>query len=152
MKMKKYNIFLFILNILLLYSLCKEDDYIDEIIENYEIKYEESFRKFLKGYLKEKNLLESDRLIEPKEMKKIFIDIMFEGTTLEEADDFTKEINEELSRIFIKKYYKKNTIIRGKDIYDLINIKEIQEKYYQLNGELPIYDDEDNGDLFNNDL
>ena len=149
MKIKIFN-FILIFVILLLYSFCKEDDYIDEIIQNYDLKFEESFRKSLKSYLTEKNLLESDRLIEPEEMKKIFIDLMQIGA--DEVDDFTKEINEELSRIFIKKYYKKKEIIRGKDIYDLININEISEKYYQLNGELPIYDDEDNLDSFNDGL
>ena len=149
--MKKFILILIIFLLLIIYSICKDDDNIDEIIENYDLKYEESLRKFLKNYLIENNLFDSDRLIEPEEMKKIFLDIMLEGNSIDEVDDYTKEINEELANIFIKKYYKSNKIIRGKDIYDLINFNEISLKYYQLNGEIPIYDDED-GNNFNDDL
>ena len=76
--------------------------------------------------------------------------MMLEGSSIDEVDDYTQDITKELANIFIKKYYKKKKEIRGKDIYDLININEITQKYYQLNGEIPIYDDDDDG--YFNDL
>ena len=147
--MKNKYIYIYIIFSLILQFECMNDDDIDEIIKNYDLKYEESLRKFLKNYLIENNLLTNDRLIEPDEMKKIFFEIMLEGGNVEEIDDYTKYIYEELTRIFINKYYKRKKIIRGKDIYDLIDINEISQKYYQLNGEIPFYDEDDdiNGDL-----
>ena len=78
--------------------------------------------------------------------------MMLEGASIDKVDEYTREINLELARIFVEKYYKKRKEIRGKDIYDLININEITQKYYQLNGEIPIYDDDDDEGYFKSDL
>ena len=147
--MNKYFISVYILSLLIHFQ--NNNDYIDDLLENYDLKYEESLKNFLKNYLIEKKLLESDELIKPDEFKQIFIDMMLEGTPPDEVDDYANGMNEELARIFIQKYYKRKKEIRGKDIYDLINIKEIKDKLYQLNGEIPFYDEDDFGN-YNNDL
>ena len=85
-------------------------------------------------------------------MRKIFIDIMLRGASIDEVDDYTREMNEELARIFLKKYYKKRKEIRGKDIYGLINLNEIEQKYYQLNGEIPFFDEDDDFNPYADDL
>ena len=148
--MSNYFIFFYIFALLIQFH--NNNDYIDDILENYDLRYEESLKKFLKNYLIEKNLLESEKLIKPDEFKKIFIDMMLEGTSPDEVDDYANAMNEELAGIFIHKYYKRKKEIRGKDIYDLINTKEIMEKSYQLNGEMPFYDEDDDFGNFNDDL
>ena len=149
--MSKFLIYFYIFSLLIQFQ--KNNDYIDDILENYDLKYEESLKNFLKNYLIEVNLLDSEELVKPDEFKKIFINMMLEGASPDEVDDYANGMNEELARIFIHKYYKRKKEIKGKDIYDLINIKEIMEKYYQLNGEIPIYDeDDDDFGSYNNDL
>ena len=148
----KKKISFFIIIIVLIVNIYNKNDDIDDLIENYDLKYEEYLKNFIKNYLKENDLLENERLIGPGEMKKIFIDIMMEGISIDDVDEYTKEMNEELARIFIPKYYSKKKEIRGKDIYDLIDINEIKQKYYQLNGEIPFIEDDDNDNIYNNDL
>ena len=114
------------------------------------LKYEESLRSYIKTYLTKNKLIESDRTIKKEEMKKIFIDIMEQGVSKEEINDNIKYINEELANVFVNKYYKKRKEIKGKDIIDLININDINQKYYQLIGEIPFFDEEDND--FDSDL
>ena len=149
--MNKIHLFFIILISLILLIQCETND--KNILEDdFDIEHlqEESFNKFKKTYLTERNLIGSDVLIKREEMKKIFIDIMNQGVAPEETDDYTKDLNEELAKIFINKYYKKRKEIRGKDIYDLIDYYSINQKYYQLIGEIPFYDEEDEN--FGSDL
>ena len=143
----------FILNIILfeLFSSINVDE-IDEMIKNYDIKYEESQRIFAKEYLINKNLFDNDRLIGQGELRKILIDIILKGGSLSDLDDEGKFIYEELARIFAQKYYKRKKEIRGKDIYNLIDINEINKKYYQLNGEIPIFDEDEELNFINEEL
>ena len=140
--MNKFYIFIFIIFLYILPIVLSKTNYIDDFLDDIDIKHENSLKKYLKKYLKNKNLLESDKIIEPEYMKKIFIEVMLEGAPLDEIDAQTKEIYLELANIFIEKYYENKNDIRGKDIYDLINIKEISQKFYELNGEIPIYDND----------
>ena len=145
--MTKFFVIYIILSIISQFK-CMNDD-LEEIIENYDLKYEEYKRKFLKNYLIQNNLWESERTIGQDEMKKIFYDLILEGASPDDIDDYIKYIYDELTYIFIKKYYKRKKVIKGKDIFDLININEISQKYYQLNGEIPYYDEDD--DIYNNE-
>ena len=140
--MNKFYIFIFIIFLYILPIVLSKTNYIDDFLDDIDIKHEISLKKYLKKYLKNKNLLESDKIIEPEYMKKIFIEVMLEGAPFDEIDDQTKEIYLELANIFIEKYYENKKDIRGKDIYNLINIKEISQKFYELNGEIPIYDND----------
>ena len=132
----------FIIFILLLSVTQSVKNYIEDFIEDYDIKYEEKIKNFQRKYLIKNKLIENDRLIKPEEMRKIFIDIMLEGAPLDELDEFTRELYEELARFFLDKYYKEKKVIKGMDIYNLMDIKEIFQKLYELNGEMPIYDND----------
>ena len=99
-----------------------------------------SFKESLKEYLISHNLLESDELIEREEMKKIFLEIILDEDH-EEIPDYMQGVFEYLTKHFMDKYYKKKkNEIRGRDIYDLIDILEISSKFQQLTGN-PDYDD-----------
>ena len=99
-----------------------------------------SFKESLKEYLISHNLLESDELIEREEMKKIFLEIILDEDQ-EEIPDYMQGVFEYLTKYFMDKYYKKKkNEIRGRDIYDLIDILEISSKFQQLTGN-PDYDD-----------
>ena len=91
------------------------------------------FKEQLKQYLIETKLLNSEKPIEREEMKKIFIDVMTEKDP-QYIPEFLKAILDKLSKYFIDKYYKKKKIIKGKDIYDLINMEEISMKFQQITG------------------
>ena len=148
MNKMKYKIYIFfILFSILLKSKGNSDNILDDEFD-LNLKYEESLRNFIKTYLTKHKLIESDRTIKQEEMKKIFIDILEQGVS--EINDNIKYINEELVNIFVNKYYKKRKEIKGKDIIGLININEINQKYYQLIGEIPFFDEEDND--FGSDL
>ena len=92
-----------------------------------------SFKDFLKEYLTEEKLINSERIIDRKEMEKIFIDILTEKDA-SYIPEFLKKILDKLSVYFLDKYYKKKKIIRGKDLYDLIDIEPIAAKFQQLTG------------------
>ena len=141
---------LIILSLLSLLIQCKRN-YIEDYIDDYDIKFEENIKKFLKKYLIKNNLFQSDRTIERKEMKKIFIDVMLEGAPIDEVDEYTKELYEELARIFLDIYYNQRIEIKGMDIYELMDIKAISKKLYELNGEIPIYDFDNDDDVIDDD-
>ena len=85
----------------------------------------------MKQYLTENGLLNSEKIIERDEMKKILFDILTEKDA-EFIPDFLQEILEILTKHFIDKYYKEKKIIRGKDLYSLIDIESIAEKFQEL--------------------
>ena len=104
-----------------------------------------AFKETVKDYLVSHNLWESDRLIEKEELKKIFLDIILDES-YDEASDYLKGVLEYLTNYFMNKYYKKKkNEIRGRDIYDLIDILEISRKFQQFTGN-PDFDDFDYND------
>ena len=89
---------IFILIILLPFlSLLKADDL---IYDNYD--EDQYFKELIKDYLVEKNLWESDKLIKPDEIRKIFIDIINEGE--EYKSQKLKNAFDEVINYFIDKY------------------------------------------------
>ena len=154
--MLKINIFLLIFIIFLSISLIKsKTNLIDDVLDDYDIKYEEYLKKFFLNYLNNNNLISSDKLITENEMKKIIVDIMLEGLSPSEIEENILMLYKELADIFIEKYYKEKKDIKGKDLINIINIKELMQKYYELNRESPIYDDyyifnDDNLNIENN--
>ena len=100
--------------------------------DNYD-EGQKQFKEQLKQYLTETKLINSEKPIEREEMKKIFIDVMTEKDP-QYIPEFLKAILDKLSKYFIDKYYKKKKIIRGKDLYDLIDIEPIAAKFQQLTG------------------
>ena len=147
--MLKINIILLIFIIFLSISLIKsKTNLIDDVLDDYDIKYEEYLKKFFLNYLNNNNLISSDKLITENEMKKIIVDIMLEGLSPSEIEENILMLYKELADIFIEKYYKEKKDIKGKDLINIINIKELMQKYYELIGESPIYDDDY---IFNDD-
>ena len=162
LKMVKLNIFSLIIILSNITFIITKTNLIDDVLDDYDIKYEEYLNKFFLNYLDSNNLIESDQLISQSYMKKIIVDIMLEGLSPNEVEENILTMYNDLADIFIEKYYKERKEIKGKDLINIINIKELMQKYYELNGESPIYDDDyifnddnlnikDNAD-FNNDF
>lgn len=91
-------------------------------------KNDEEFQKYLKQYLIDKNLFDSEEPVKPEEMKKIFMDIITEGE-YESNKEYYETIFSELADYFVNTYYVNRKEIKGKQIYDLIDINQISEKY-----------------------
>ena len=127
--MLQNKIFIFLIILIIFYTKCNEKKDL-----NYDYEYNEGTKQFkesLKQYLTENGLLNSEKIIERDEMKKILFDILTEKNA-EFIPDFLQEILEILTKHFIDKYYKGKKIIRGKDLYDLIDIESIAEKFQEL--------------------
>ena len=90
----------------------------------------EYFNNSLREYLVENKLLNSERVIKPKEMKTKILEIM-EHTDPDGYYDFY-EIFNKLTKYFVDRFYKQKKEIRGKDIFDLIKIDEITEKFESI--------------------
>ena len=142
--MAKINILLIYLIIILLYIIdinCKTN-LVDDVLDDYDIKYEEYLKNFFMNYLENNDLISSDKLVTEDDMKKIIIDIMLEGLSPNEVEENILTLYKDLADILIQKYYKEKKEIKGKDLINIINIKELMQTYYELNGESPIYDDD----------
>ena len=127
--MLQNKIFIFFIILIIFYTKCNEKKDL-----NYAYDYNEGTKQFkesLKQYLTENGLLNSEKIIERDEMKKILFDILTEKDA-EFIPDFLQEILEILTKHFIDKYYKEKKIIRGKDLYSLIDIESIAEKFQEL--------------------
>ena len=132
--------FLFILVLLSIFFISKCDE---EALKEKDNKYFddiEYFKKFLKEYLIEKKLFDSERLVKQDEMRKIFIDLITEKDPFSIPSHMIDFFNQ-LTDYFINTYYKDRNEIRGKEIYDLIDINAISAKLEQMMGENPYYDD-----------
>ena len=146
--MKKiFYIFLILLNISLIisgYNNFDDDNieypYDDDIEEGINVDDDSFFTEGLQKYLVEKNLFESEKLVEPDELKQIFIDVMAEGGIETYPENF-QNIYRQLADHFIELYYNEKKQIRGKDIYGLFNINDIYTKFGELIGDNNYYDD-----------
>ena len=152
--MSKRNIYLFILILFSFLYLIKSDEVIPEPDESnetddyYDEDGERYFRESLKQYLVERNLLESEELIQPEEMKKIFLEVVTEGDA-ESSADYFGGIFIELADHFVNEYYRNMTQIRGKDIFGLIDMNQISAKFEELMNENSKYNGMDNQDYNN---
>ena len=150
--MKKQFIYLLILFLIILLVKCHDYDYDmihydDEEEDDYdEDDGYETFRKRLREYLTENKLIDSDKIIKPKRLKKIFLETVGD-TDVEGIPQKIKEIYGELADYFIEKYYTKKKEIRGKDIFKLFNFNEISLKLNELIQANPYYGEEDDDKL-----
>ena len=126
--MLRKNYFILIVITIIIFIKCENKTKSDK--NNY-FEDTHSFKDFLKEYLTEEKLINSERIIDRKEMEKIFIDILTEKDA-SYIPEFLKKILDKLSVYFLDKYYKKKKIIRGKDLYQLINMEEISTKFQQI--------------------
>ena len=130
------------------------DDYYDDNDYN-DNNYYDNFNETLKNYLVENGYFDSDRLIEPYEMKKILYEVISEGDPDKNSEN-VKKIFSQLAERFTEVYYNDRKQIRGKDIYGLINIDDIWARFddyldYNLSSKYDdFFDDDENDDLDDN--
>lgn len=142
------TIFFSFFSLILSQDIQEEEISEDFYYDNYD--GEQYFKEIVKDYLIEKNLWKSEKLIQPEELRKIFIDIIMDGEDYKNGK--LKDAFDKLVDYFIDKYYKDKKEIRGKDIYDLIGVTEISLKFEELIGDQK-YDeeeDEDEDDQYDN--
>ena len=134
--------FLLLIYISLINIITSRENLIDDVLGDYDIKYEDHLQQFFLNYLENNNLIKSEQKINQEDIKRIIVDIMLEGTSPSDLEENTLMAYNELADIFIEKFYKEKKFIKGKDLINIINIKELMKLYYELNGESPIYDDD----------
>ena len=159
--MNKKYIFLFSLILLLLLIKCNEEDEINDLNylleEGYDENYDDDeygfFKESLQEYLISNNLFKSEKLIEPNEMRRIFLEVISEGS-LENTPSYLRNIFEQLAEHFTESYYSEKKQIRGKDIYNLIDINEINIKFEEFAEKSPLfgYGEEEDNNFIGNDL
>ena len=143
--MKKYFIFVIFLLSLLFFSKCKEgeeEEYYSDYDNN---EVEEHFNETLKKYLIENNLLESERIIQRDEMRRIFLEIITDGDP--EPPEYLNGIIMDLVEYFVNLYYKDRKEIKGKDIINLIDINQISMKFQLMLGNSPYFNGEEEEEI-----
>ncbi len=150
------NLFLIIILLSLIFiSKCEEDSPEEDWEDDYDyddFEGDNYFKESLKEYLVENKLFDSDRFIKPDEMRKIFLEVISDGDP-EGGPEYMEGIFHDLAEYFVNTYYKDRPEIRGKEIYDLIDINEISMKFEQMMGDNPYYDgyDEEENDYDSRD-
>ena len=156
----------FFISLVLLFSLPllnkTQDDYNgdypypDDYYDDNDYNYFENFNETLKNYLIDNGLFDSDRLIEPHEMKKILYEVISEGDS-EKNTEGVKKVFQQMAERFTDVYFNDKKQIRGKDIYGLININDIWDRfdyYVDFNTSSKyddFFDDDENDDLDDQD-
>ncbi len=156
----------FFISLVLLFSLPllnkTQDDYNgdypypDDYYDDNDYNYFENFNETLKNYLIDNGLFDSDRLIEPHEMKKILYEVISEGDS-EKNTEGVKKVFQQMSERVTDVYFNDKKQIRGKDIYGLININDIWDRfddYVDFNTSSKnddFFDDDENDDLDDQD-
>ena len=128
--------------------ITSRENLIDDVLDDYDLKYEEHLQHFFLNYLDNNNLIKSEQVMNHEDIKKIIVDIMLEGLSPDEIEESILLMYQELSKIYLEKKLKEKKEIKGKDLINIINIKELMKLYYELNGESPIYDEDY---IFNDD-
>ncbi len=142
--MEKNFLFQILFLSLIFISKCQDNLEYDEE-EGYsfdDFNGEKLFKASLKEYLVQNNLYESDRIIKRDEMKKIFLDIITEGEP-DNTPQYMERIFQQLTEYFVNVYYKDRKELRGKDIYDLIDIMAISMKFEQMASANSYYEGDD---------
>ena len=113
---------------------------------------ENYFKDNLKQYLIDRKLFESEEPVQREDMKKIFLEVITEGE-VESSAEYFGGIFKELADYFVDSYYVNRREIKGKEIYDLIDINQISSKFEQMIGDNPYYNgmNDNNDDDENND-
>ena len=158
---KKYIFLITIFSLILMVKTNIEDEINipDFPEEGFDYNYNEEdhyFKSSLKEYLEENKLFESERVIEPDELKKIFLDVITDDGPENSPENMRKSLYE-LAEYFVERYYNEKKQIRGKDIYDLFDINDISEKFSDIVGDTINYnndynEEEDDLDAMGGDL
>ncbi len=148
--MRKYFLFLILLSLLILLiksihhydmkELEDEDDDEEDDDDGYA-----QFRKSLREYLEDHKLNNSEKIIKPKRMKKIFLETVGDMDS-DAIPQHIKNLYDQLADYFVNQYYDKKKVIRGKDVYKLFNFDEISLKFNELIQANPYYGDDKQDD------
>ena len=132
---KKFSFFsaIILFSILLISKAEEEIDENSDYDDGYGVDY---FKESVKQYLVDRNLFDSEELVQPEEMKKIFLEIITEGD-YESSTEYFGGIFNELADFFVNSYYINKKEIKGKEIYDLIDINQISQKFEEMMGDNP---------------
>ena len=132
---KKFLFFsaIILFSILLISKAEEEIDENSDYDDGYGVDY---FKESVKQYLVDRNLFDSEELVQPEEMKKIFLEIITEGD-YESSTEYFGGIFNELADFFVNSYYINKKEIKGKEIYDLIDINQISQKFEEMMGDNP---------------
>ena len=138
--MSKKLISLYLIIIFSILFIAQSEEEIEEI-SNIESDYDDGygydyFKDNLKQYLIQRKLFDSEEPVQKKELKEIFLDVITEGNEESLGEYFQKLFNE-LADYFVDSYFVNRKEIKGKEIYDLIDINQISEKFEQMVGENP---------------
>ena len=136
--MEKKLIYIFVLLSLIFISKCEDVSPEENVKDNENYEGDHYFKKSLKEYLIEKKLFDSERPVQRDEMKKIFIDVVTDREP-DSIPDYLNGIFEDLTEYFVNTYYKDRKEIKGKQLYDLIDINEISSRFDQMTGNNPYY-------------
>ena len=131
MSKKLYLLFIF----LSIISLIHSDEDINDYYELEDLIYDKEddenyFKEIVKNYLIENKLWDDNKLIQPDELKKIFLDITSDGEDIN--DNKIKNIFDKVADYFIKRYYKVKKEITGKDIYKMMKVSQITFKFEEF--------------------
>ena len=150
--MSKKLISLYLIIIFSILFIAQSEEEIEEI-SNIESDYDDGygydyFKDNLKQYLIQRKLFESEEPVQKKELKEIFLDVITEGNEESLGEYFQKLFNE-LADYFVDSYFVNRKEIKGKEIYDLIDINQISEKFEQMVGENPFNNQKNDTDKEN---
>ena len=106
--------------------------------EEEDFEYDESnrntyFKNYLKEYLIEHKLFNSNKAVKPEQIKKIILDLLSGSDKEHPVGQVSGPLNE-LCDYFINIYYKDKKEIKGKDIYNLIDINAIFKRLEKMMG------------------
>ena len=96
------------------------------------------FKEQLKEYLVEHKLFDSEKIIQPEELKQIFLEVTTDGES-DESLEYMEGVFEKLADHFVNEYYRERRKIKGKDIYDLIDINAISMKFEEIMANNPYF-------------
>ena len=129
--MEKKSIIFFLLLSFVLIIKCDDKSFEKEEEEYSDLNRNNYFKEALKEYLIEHNLYNNDKLIQPNDIKTIFLNV-FTGQSKDNLPEEIVETFDKLSNYFITIYFKDRKEIRGKEFYDLVDINEIFIKMEEL--------------------
>ena len=145
--MEKKLIYICILLLLIFFSNC-EEVFEEEEGEPEYLDGDHYFKYFLKEYLVKRKLFDSDNPVKRDELRKIFLDVI---TDEEDSKEYVETMYGHLADYFMDTYYKDRREIKGKEIYDLIDINIISSKFDQMVGNFQNMSEEEDSDYDSRD-
>ena len=132
--MDKKLFFIYYILLLILSTKCGEGpNYADANFEYDENDRNNYFKNYLKEYLIERKLFNSNKVVKPEDIKKIILELL-SGSDEEHP---IKEVGDGLNELcdyFVNLYYKERKEIKGKEIYNLIDINAIFMRLEKMMG------------------